>query len=64
MIPGTVMYVYLGSLTGDLASLGSGHVCRTPARWAFYGVGLLATVTVTVYVTRIARGALTRRIAA
>ena len=64
MIPGTVMYVYLGSLAGDLASIGSGHASRTPAEWMLYGVGLLATVTVTVYVTRIARGALTRRIAA
>jgi uncharacterized membrane protein YdjX (TVP38/TMEM64 family) len=62
MMPGTLMYVYLGSLAGDLASLGSGHASRTPAEWVFYGVGLLATVTVTVYVTRIARGALTRRV--
>jgi len=62
MIPGTVMYVYLGSLAGDLASIGSGRASRTPAEWVLYGVGLLATVTVTLYVTRIARGALTRRI--
>ncbi|MEX2223988.1 MAG: TVP38/TMEM64 family protein [Candidatus Rokuibacteriota bacterium] len=64
MMPGTVMYVYLGSLAGNLASIGSGHASRTPAQCAFYAVGLLATVAVTVYVTRIARSALTRRIAA
>jgi uncharacterized membrane protein YdjX (TVP38/TMEM64 family) len=63
MMPGTVMYVYLGSLAGDLASLGAGRGSRTPAEWALYAVGLLATVAVTVYVTRIARGALERRIA-
>ena len=63
MMPGTVMYVYLGSLAGDLASLGAGRGSRTPAEWALYAVGLLATVAVTVYVTRIARGALEKRIA-
>jgi uncharacterized membrane protein YdjX (TVP38/TMEM64 family) len=64
MLPGTVMYVYLGSLVGDLASLGVGQRERTPAEWAFYGLGLLATVGVTLYVTRLARAALARRGAA
>jgi uncharacterized membrane protein YdjX (TVP38/TMEM64 family) len=64
MLPGTVMYVYVGSLAGDLATLGQGARARTGAEWALYGVGFLATVAVTVYVTRIARGALDRRIAA
>jgi len=64
MLPGTVMYVYVGSLAGDLATLGQGPRARTAAEWGLYGVGFLATVAVTVYVTRIARGALDRRIAA
>ena len=64
MMPGTIMYVYLGSLAGSLATLGgaSGGQARTPAQWALYAVGLLATVAVTVYVTRIARRALSQRI--
>ena len=62
MMPGTLMYVYLGSLAGDLATVGTGRSVRTPAEWALYVVGLLATVAVTVYVTRIARAALRRRI--
>ena len=62
MMPGTLMYVYLGSLAGDLATVGTGRSARTPAEWALYVVGLLATVAVTVYVTRIARAALRRRI--
>jgi uncharacterized membrane protein YdjX (TVP38/TMEM64 family) len=62
MMPGTVMYVYLGSLAGDLAAVGAGLGGRTPAQWALYVVGLLATVTVTVYVTRLARAALAKRI--
>jgi uncharacterized membrane protein YdjX (TVP38/TMEM64 family) len=64
MMPGTVMYVYLGSLAGDLAAVGAGQGGRTPVQWALYVVGLAATVTVTVYVTRLARAALARRIAA
>jgi uncharacterized membrane protein YdjX (TVP38/TMEM64 family) len=63
MLPATVTYVYLGSLAGDLATLGAGSRARTPAEWALYLVGLLATVAVTVYVTRLARGALARRVA-
>jgi uncharacterized membrane protein YdjX (TVP38/TMEM64 family) len=58
MMPGTVMYVYLGSL----ARLGAGTQQRTPAQWALYGVGLLATIVVTVFITRIARRALAERI--
>lgn len=64
MIPGTVMYVYLGSLVGSLAELGAkeGGRARTPAEWALYVVGLIATAAVTVVITRIARRALNRRI--
>lgn len=64
MIPGTVMYVYLGSLAGSLAELGAreGGRARTPTEWVLYGVGLIATVAVTVVITRIARRALSRRI--
>ena len=40
MMPGTVMYVYLGSLAGSLAALGSGARARTPGEWTLYAVGL------------------------
>lgn len=64
MIPGTAMYVYLGSLAGSLAELGStaGGRTRTAAEWALYAVGLIATVAVTMVITRIARRALKRRL--
>ena len=62
MLPGTVMYVYIGSLTGDLATLGSGERSRTPAEWALYVVGLIATVVLTLYITRIAQRALSRKV--
>ena len=62
MLPGTVMYVYLGSLAGSLATLGTQQGGRTPAQWALYAVGLAATVAVTIFVTRIARAALAKRV--
>ncbi len=62
MIPGTVMYVYLGSLAGSLATLDAGGGGRSRAQWVLYVVGLAATVAVTVYVTRIARAALAQRV--
>ncbi|MGK7949167.1 MAG: TVP38/TMEM64 family protein [Xenococcaceae cyanobacterium] len=57
MMPGTIMYVYLGSI-GKAASGGG----KTPAEWALFVVGLLATVAVTVYVTKIAQKALNSEI--
>ena len=58
MMPGTVMYVYLGSL----AKAASGERTRTTGEWVLYGAGLLATVIVTVFVTRIAKQALAKKI--
>ena len=62
MFPGTVLYVYLGSLAGDLARLGAGERSRTPAEWAFFLTGLAATVAVTLFVTRLARQALREKV--
>ena len=61
MLPGTVMYVYIGALAGDLATLGAGGGPVTTSQWALRVLGLAATVAVTVYVTRIARKALAAR---
>ena len=63
MMPGTVMYVYIGSLAGSIATLGGDSSrARTPTEWALYVVGLVATIAVTVFVTRIAKKALSKRI--
>jgi uncharacterized membrane protein YdjX (TVP38/TMEM64 family) len=62
MMPGTIMYVYIGSLAGEVAKLGSEGRTRTSAEWALYIVGLIATIAVTIFITRIARGALRRKI--
>jgi uncharacterized membrane protein YdjX (TVP38/TMEM64 family) len=58
MLPGTVLYVYLGSLTGSLAQLGTATTAPSGVQWAGRLVGLAATVAVTVSITRIARQAL------
>jgi uncharacterized membrane protein YdjX (TVP38/TMEM64 family) len=63
MMPGIALYAYLGSLAGDLAAAAAGARGRTPGEWALYALGLLATVAVTVFVTRVARAALDRRVA-
>lgn len=60
MMPGTVMYVYLGSL----ARVDAGRERRSPMEWALYAVGLLATVVVTVFVTRLARRSWAKRTSA
>ncbi|MGH6742940.1 MAG: TVP38/TMEM64 family protein, partial [Bradyrhizobium sp.] len=56
MLPGTFMYVYLGHVgrAGVEAATGGGRQ-RTPAEWAMIALGLLATIGVTIYVTRLAR---------
>ena len=50
MMPGIALYVYLGSLAGDVAAAAAGGRARTPWEWALYALGFLATLAVTVYV--------------
>jgi uncharacterized membrane protein YdjX (TVP38/TMEM64 family) len=56
MIPGTLLYVYLGAVAGDAASASAGNaqVWQTVLK----AVGLAATAAVTIYVTVLARRAL------
>jgi uncharacterized membrane protein YdjX (TVP38/TMEM64 family) len=57
MLPGTLLYVYIGSLAGDVAaSVASGGT--ETGRTVLTAVGLVATAAVTVFITRIARRAL------
>lgn len=59
MLPGTLLYVYSGRVAGDIATAASGDVVeRGWGYWAVLGLGLAATVVVTIIVTRIARRAL------
>lgn len=62
MLPGTVMYVYLGSLAADVAALSasSGEAAgnQEPLQWILYALGFAATVAVTILITRMAKKAL------
>jgi uncharacterized membrane protein YdjX (TVP38/TMEM64 family) len=58
MLPATVMYVYLGSTLKTLADLAAGKIEGGVAQTVLFGIGLAATIVVTVFVTRLARNAL------
>jgi len=56
MLPGTVLYVYLGAAG---RTLGAGKT-RSPWQIALLALGLLATAAVTILLTRVARAELSR----
>lgn len=58
MLPGTILYVYYGKVAGDVVSAAGGAGGKTAWDWALLGVGLAATLAVTVLITRKARAAL------
>ena len=63
MLPGAVMYTYIGSLLGDVAAVSVDAVDAGLARHAMSVVGLAATIAVVVFVARLARRALADEIA-
>lgn len=62
MIPATILYVYSGSLVGDIATIGTANGYTSPqasaVKWSLNIITFLATVAVTVSITRIASKAL------
>lgn len=61
MLPGTLMYVYYGKVAGDVAAIAAGApVARGTWHWLLLGLGLVATVVVSVYIARLAGRALQR----
>ncbi len=61
MIPGTVMYVYMGSIIGHIAMNHSSipeHPETQSIQLLLQGFGFIATVFVTIYVAKIAKKAL------
>ena len=59
MLPGTFLYVYYGGVVGEVAALAGGAaVERGAGQYAVLGLGLAATLAVTIFVTRLARRAL------
>jgi uncharacterized membrane protein YdjX (TVP38/TMEM64 family) len=61
MLPGTFLYTYYGKVVGDVAALVAGASApRGPEYYVLLGLGLAATVAVTVVITRAARAVLAR----
>lgn len=58
MMPGTVLYVYVGSVGKALAEAQG----KSIGQWIFFAVGLLATLAVTIIITRRARQSLRERL--
>ena len=62
IIPGTVMYVYMGSLATDLAMINQSYQPTNPEaqiwQWVMQIIGLIATIAITIYITKIAQKAL------
>jgi uncharacterized membrane protein YdjX (TVP38/TMEM64 family) len=67
IVPGTIMYVYIGSLVGNLAMTNIAHQPATPEtqmwQWIMQLLGLIATVAVTIYITKVAQKALAKSVA-
>jgi uncharacterized membrane protein YdjX (TVP38/TMEM64 family) len=63
MLPGTLLYVYYGKAAGSLAAVAGGvKTQKGTAYWVTLVVGLLATIVVTTFITRLAGKALRQQI--
>lgn len=63
MLPGSLLYVYYGKAAGSLAALAGGAKTeKGPGSWIVLGLGLVATIVVTTFVTRLAGKALRQEI--
>lgn len=60
MIPLTLTNTYVGSLAGDLATLGMRDEPRTPVEWALDGFGLVAAFAAAIALAHFARTQLRR----
>lgn len=63
MLPGTLLYAYLGAI-GQAGLGGGGKKGHSPLEWTFLGIGLLATIGVTLFVSHLAKKALKEKGAA
>ena len=61
-----MMYVFMGLIVTDIAMLHGNYQPSTPetqiAKWLMQGIGLIATVAVTVYITRVGQQALKQNV--
>ena len=65
MIPGTILYVYIGSLIGNIALIGTKTIVNPEAerlQWIFKIIGFIITIGATLYIARIAQKTLDQTI--
>ncbi len=62
MLPGTIMYVYLGTAITNVADLFRRDRERTTGKTALFFLGLAVTVVLTVFITRVAKRALSKAV--
>lgn len=55
MMPGTLLYVYIGSTAASISDVASGNMKQTPEQQVLFWVGLALTILLTVAVTYLAR---------
>ena len=61
-VPSTCIYVYLGRFLGTLANIGPEIRQHSTLEWLLQGLGLIATIAVTIYISRMASQALKKEI--
>ena len=54
-LPPSAAYTYVGAMVGKALRTSAGVTPHDPVTWAFYGLGLAATLAVTAITTRVAR---------
>jgi SNARE associated Golgi protein len=54
-LPPSAAYTYVGAVLGRAVRTSAGTASHDPVTWTFYGLGLVATLAVTVLTTRMAR---------
>ena len=62
IIPVCLLFVYLGTLLGDIAALGTQPVAAGKTKWILSGIGIGTTAVVSFFIARIARKALANRL--
>lgn len=62
MLPGTILYVYFGSAVKNFTDIISGNIQVGISKKIFFVIGLIATVLITVVITRIARKTLNQSV--
>lgn len=63
MLPGTILYVYLGSAANSLLALADGKIEAGSAGRVMFGIGLIATLVVAIIIARKAGAVLRRELA-